>query len=670
MGRGTTQTVLTQESPFHNGLSCVTTLASTSFVHVGEMCTIEIVSNDNFEGLPLEPETARPLEGEHPDPFSEWPKQHDESQEGSARPIKVWYVRERGSLWAENESLKKVSKGLRAYNVSAKDEERQTWFTDVPRGELVYEIEHAYGRNAKSSNFPELVIVESSPHGVDYACTERSQIGAAYLQHDLLPLDEITAAVERFHNRFLRGKYADSFSYGELLDPIENDDILARLDEEVFSATYNETYRKKRVLTREMLIDCGFGRFYLDEDGDIEPTLQSLWAYINDHDDAHLRRLLTEERLRAAFEMASTFDVDTADQDYYAMKSINPEAFKEFADWGEYKKYQRSIAATAKKLKFEEVKKEMEERYFELLKEGIERIEGPILRDHDRIHREQRLIRPVIVSLSSDPFFQRYAIEHGANMIPDALEEHDAEKIVLLAQKMRASEASTMRERTQRTKRLFYRTHEDDLSGRSELTADTEQELKMLGDIFEQIRAKEILDVGCGEGRIAGPLARQGYVVTGLEANEAFRERAGEKIGRENAVIAGDVIDYRNSVPAEKYDAVTYTWHTILEAYGTGNTMQTLVSAWRALKQGGVLVFDQPTRENSGMEDGWYGDKEGRHYLAYLMDEEELRFTLRMAGFETPEIHSWTTKPTELYSEGMKKWTVVAKKPDKKEVPS
>lgn len=186
--------------------------------------------------------------------------------------------------------------------------------------------------------------------------------------------------------------------------------------------------------------------------------------------------------------------------------------------------------------------------------------------------------------------------------------------------------------------------------------------------ILQAVGAKKVLDVGCGVGRITLPLANRGYEMTGLDGSKAFLDRAHEKI------VAGkidfkqaDILEYHEAVSAESYDAVLYTWHTFLEAYGMGNTLATLNHAWRALKPGGTLVFDQPTRENTGMEDGWYGDvqQERPHYLSYLMAEDELRFVLRMAGFEDVDITPWTSRPSDLYPEGMKKWTITAKKPKK-----
>lgn len=626
--------------------------ATWVIVPLGGVCTMGFMNESGSEQLPLEPENARPHKDADNITDLGWFFEHKGSREFSWRGVNVWHVREKAGL-SKSPVSQRITTGLDSYNDSRKHNERPIWFTDVQGSELVHQLERAYGEDPHPSKFPEIVIVETPPHGVDYTHAEKSPLGEAYLKHDLKPFDDITGATERLYR-----------SEGSLLLDQTIEDVFARsifpeaLEEAVFSPIRAETYGIKRKLSVATLIDCGFAHFPVGNE-DVE---KHLWPYMNDHDPAHLDQLLSDDRLRAIFAEIRRYDPEIADEDYDMLGGNTSHAG--FESRGGHKRYLRQIATLAKKLSFDEVKEVMRERYRVLLEDGIARISAKTLADYDRTSREQKILDPVLISLSPDPAFQRHAIEHGANMIPATLEEGDVERMVTLAERMKASEASLERGRTSRLKRRFYKKHESELHDRSELTADTGQELEILDAILKKHGVKKLLDVGCGEGRISGPLAKRGYDIIGLEANENFRKRAEEKIGRENSVITGDIIDYRDIVSAERYDAVTYTWHTILEAYGIGNTMQTLVSAWRALKQGGTIIFDQPTRENKGMEDGWYGDKEGRQYLAYLMDEAELRLVLRMAGFEEPEIRPWTTKPTTLYPEGMRKWTIVAKKPE------
>jgi SAM-dependent methyltransferase len=167
-------------------------------------------------------------------------------------------------------------------------------------------------------------------------------------------------------------------------------------------------------------------------------------------------------------------------------------------------------------------------------------------------------------------------------------------------------------------------------------------------------------------------LLEQGYEVDGLDSNKKFlakikKQLKTREISTKASFAPGSVIEYHGPDPEKQYDSVIYTWHTILEAFGPGNLLKSLNSAWRKLKPGGLLVFDQPTRKNKGLEDGWYGHEpevEGDiSYLSYIMTEEEIRFILKISGFQSVKITKWTSKPTEEYPEGMKKITVSAKKP-------
>ena len=130
--------------------------------------------------------------------------------------------------------------------------------------------------------------------------------------------------------------------------------------------------------------------------------------------------------------------------------------------------------------------------------------------------------------------------------------------------------------------------------------------------------------------------------------------------------IDGEIADYGHNKDIEhgSQDAVIYTWHSFLEAFGPGNTIRTLNSAWLALKEDGVLIFDQPTRKNEDLKDGWYYNKidEETEYLSYIMTEDEIKFMLKITGFKDVEFTHWKTKPSELYPDGMDKITVKAKK--------
>lgn len=286
-----------------------------------------------------------------------------------------------------------------------------------------------------------------------------------------------------------------------------------------------------------------------------------------------------------------------------------------------------------------------------------------------KMEDRENLLQPIIVVVTPDKDLKRIFLEQGANLVAEDFNIDDINDLAQLAAKIKSDPASLAPEIVKAEKNKFYaRVAGLEMGDRSQVTADTGQELQILADIFEKNKVKKILDVGCGNGRIDEPLSQnQELEILAMDSNEELLTMAREKIVAKNVkFVTGDLLNYTQNeqISHETQDAVIYTWHSILEAFGPGNLLKTLNSAWLALKENGVLIFDMPTRENFDMKDGWYQNKidEDTEYLSYIMTEEEIRFVLRMTGFDPEKIvfRHWQTKPSELYPEGMKKITVTA----------
>jgi SAM-dependent methyltransferase len=333
--------------------------------------------------------------------------------------------------------------------------------------------------------------------------------------------------------------------------------------------------------------------------------------------------------------------------------------------------YRESLAEAARALSFEEIKEKMRQCYVSRVKPMLDEYAPEYIREFERFEAEKRLLKPVLIHVSENPVQRELMRDEGADVVLEKFPISEMRELFELAGRMKASSASLVSGELRRIKSEFYKSVEDKLDNRSEITAETEKEIEILDEIFKSAgNVENVLDVACGNGRIDIPLLERGYVVTGIDANENFLQDALRKTFEKGLSQAkfkrGDVIDYRKVIEPGSQDAVIYTWHSILEAFGPGNLLHTLGSAHLSLRPGGVLVFDQPTRENPHMEDGWYGndpDSE-HHYLSYIMEEEEIKFILKMAGFENIEIRKWTTKGSEEYPDGMNKFTVSARKPD------
>jgi len=220
-----------------------------------------------------------------------------------------------------------------------------------------------------------------------------------------------------------------------------------------------------------------------------------------------------------------------------------------------------------------------------------------------------------------------------------------------------------------RYKHGFYDEYHEKLKDRSQITADTEQETAILREVFEQNNVHDMLDAGCGSGRIARPLAEAGYNVTGIDVSGELLQEA--KAANENlehvsqpAYAEGDLRAL--PVVSESEDAITYNWHVFCEFLGNKNKQAVLSEAFRVLRPGGVAVLDIPDREQlNEQKDGIYLDNPGGEhlYIGYVPDEAEMRQHLERAGFTEIKTRRWVTHPEDPKAQHFPKLTFVAKKP-------
>ncbi len=108
-----------------------------------------------------------------------------------------------------------------------------------------------------------------------------------------------------------------------------------------------------------------------------------------------------------------------------------------------------------------------------------------------------------------------------------------------------------------------------------------------------------ILDLACGYGRIAVPLARRGFQVTGLDLSEPLLA-----VGRERATQAGVAVEWRRADMRDilsewsgRFDAVISIWNSFGYFTDDHENQRVLASAAQALKAGGRLLIDVSNRD-------------------------------------------------------------------------
>jgi SAM-dependent methyltransferase len=125
----------------------------------------------------------------------------------------------------------------------------------------------------------------------------------------------------------------------------------------------------------------------------------------------------------------------------------------------------------------------------------------------------------------------------------------------------------------------------------------TAGEVELVWKLLDLEPGLALLDLACGHGRIANPLAERGVRVTGLDATPLFldlaRKDAAER-GVEVEYVEGDM----RSIPwSERFDRVL-CWFTSFGYFGDDENRQVLAGAYEALEPGGLFLVEMNHRDN------------------------------------------------------------------------
>jgi SAM-dependent methyltransferase len=172
-----------------------------------------------------------------------------------------------------------------------------------------------------------------------------------------------------------------------------------------------------------------------------------------------------------------------------------------------------------------------------------------------------------------------------------------------------------------------------DAASRKHATIDKEIKHLVSSGIIK--RGDRVLDLGCGPGLYSSRLAENGMKVTGVDISRRSLDYA-NNYARENGLdIDYRLINFFDIDYSGEFDAVIQT-HGELCTFPDDKVDELLAKLHRALKPGGLLIFDVTTRTQrmrDGLRNGWYVSdggfwRSGRH----LVLEQ---------GFDYPENDVW-----------------------------
>jgi ubiquinone/menaquinone biosynthesis C-methylase UbiE len=115
--------------------------------------------------------------------------------------------------------------------------------------------------------------------------------------------------------------------------------------------------------------------------------------------------------------------------------------------------------------------------------------------------------------------------------------------------------------------------------------------------------ARDVLDLGCGYGRITVPLAKKGYLMSGLDITPSLIHEAKEYAKKEKVEIDFQVGDMR-ALPYENnsFDAVICLWAVFNELSRRSDQIRCINEIERVLKPGGKCMIEMINGERDEMQ--------------------------------------------------------------------
>ncbi|WP_328903293.1 class I SAM-dependent methyltransferase [Streptomyces sp. NBC_00441] len=114
----------------------------------------------------------------------------------------------------------------------------------------------------------------------------------------------------------------------------------------------------------------------------------------------------------------------------------------------------------------------------------------------------------------------------------------------------------------------------------------------------------KVLDFGCGDGRVAIPMAALGYEITAVDASQNMLDRL-RKRAPELTTVPADADGIAGHLGRRRMDAVYSLAVLIHHSYQ--DCLHIIGKLRAATKLGGILVLDWPVSETPSEADSWIG---------------------------------------------------------------
>jgi SAM-dependent methyltransferase len=163
--------------------------------------------------------------------------------------------------------------------------------------------------------------------------------------------------------------------------------------------------------------------------------------------------------------------------------------------------------------------------------------------------------------------------------------------------------------------------------------------------------AGPVVELACGTGRIAVPVAKAGVRVVGVDASAGMLEVAREYAAAEGVAELLDLRqgDLREPPVTERVPLVVIPFRSLLHMRTEGDRLRALAAARELLVPGGRLVFDvfAPSREDIEDTHGRWVEREPGIFERADWDESERTLTLSVRRGEEAStmLLAWLSPP-------------------------
>lgn len=123
---------------------------------------------------------------------------------------------------------------------------------------------------------------------------------------------------------------------------------------------------------------------------------------------------------------------------------------------------------------------------------------------------------------------------------------------------------------------------------------DYKREAEQIDSLLKKYgnNVKNIISFGCGTGKHDIELLKMGYCMEGIDASKTMLDIARENFNENNVEEKVEIADIRYFEAHKPYDAVISLFHVISYQNSNDDVIKSFKSARKALKKGGIFLFD------------------------------------------------------------------------------